>query len=253
MNKLPINKPGQMKKNATNKFLFLILLSIIYISCEEGMKQSGLKPTEKANMQNNVLAKISVENTQNFKWLNKPKTFEIENGSLKVVAEKNTDFFNNPEDGKKTATAPVFFKEMKGNFVAKALVKPDFSSMWNAVALMVYMDDDHWIKFAFENSDATGKSIVSVVTRAISDDANGVILKNQDQVWLKLVRKDNNYAMLWSINGKDFKMTRVCTMPKADMVKIGIEFQSPVGAPAAHEVHYFEIENTTVKDLRKGE
>ena len=203
--------------------------------------------------QNNMLANISVENLETFKWLNEPKSFEIQNGTLKVVAEKETDFFNNPEDNTKTSTAPVLFKEIGGDFVAKALVRPDFTSLWNAVALMVHIDNENWIKFAFENSDATGKSIVSVVTKNVSDDANGVIINDQDQVWLKLVRKDNIYSMLWSKNGKDFKMARLASMPGADTVKIGIEVQSPVGESATHEIDYFEIEKTTVKDLRKGE
>ena len=204
-------------------------------------------------MQNNLLANITSENLGSLKWLNEPNSFEIENGRLKITAEKETDFFNNPEDNNKTSTAPVLFEEIKGDFVATALVRPDFTSLWNAVALMVHIDNDNWIKFAFENSDATGKSIVSVVTKNVSDDANGVILNNQDRIWLKLVRKGNIYSMLWSENGKDFKMTRLCAMPQVDSVKIGIEAQSPVGESATHEIDYFEIARTQVKDLRKGE
>ena len=200
-----------------------------------------------------MLANITIGNLGDFKWLNEPKSFQIENGTLKVVAKKETDFFNNPEDMKKVSTAPLLFKEINGDFVAKALVRPDFTSLWNAVALMVHIDNDNWIKFAFENSDATGKSIVSVVTKNVSDDANGVILNDQDQIWLKLVRKGNIFSMLWSINGRDFKMARLSAMPKIDSVKIGIEFQSPVGESAAHRIEYFKIEKITVQDLRKGE
>ena len=200
-----------------------------------------------------MLANITIGNLGDFKWLNEPKSFQIENGTLKVVAKKETDFFNNPEDMEKVSTAPLLFKEINGDFVAKALVRPDFTSLWNAVALMVHIDNDNWIKFAFENSDATGKSIVSVVTKNVSDDANGVILNDQDQIWLKLVRKGNIFSMLWSINGRDFKMARLSAMPKIDSVKIGIEFQSPVGESAAHRIEYFKIEKITVQDLRKGE
>ncbi|MEL6719369.1 MAG: DUF1349 domain-containing protein [Bacteroidota bacterium] len=227
----------------------LIILTSFQLGCNNN---NDLQSTELASMQNNVLNQLTNEDISEFKWLNEPKTFDIKDGGLKVVAEKETDFFNNPEDKKKTATAPVLYKELTGDFVATALVKPNFSSLWNAVSLMDHIDDDNWIKFAFENSDATGKSIVSVVTKNISDDANGVIIDEQDQIWLKLIRKDNNYSMLWSKNGKDFKMARLSTLPIADSVKIGIEAQSPVGISATHEIVYFEIIQTTVKDLRKG-
>lgn len=241
-----------MHKSIKYTLPFLIILSLFQISCDNTENPSSLKDTEIENMQNNMLANITIENLGNFNWLNEPKSFQIENGTLKVLAGKETDFFNNPENNVKTSTAPLLYTEINGDFVAKALVRPDFTSLWNAVALMVHIDNDNWIKFAFENSDATGNSIVSVVTKNVSDDANGVTLKDQEQTWLKLVRKGNVYSMLWSTNGNDFKMARLSAMPKVDSVKIGIEFQSPVGESAAHQVNYFQIEKTTVNDLRKG-
>ena len=241
-----------MQKNVNYKIPFLIVFIFIQISCNDSENQPVIN-AERDHLKNNMLSNITVENLRDFKWLNQPQSFEVENGSLKIVAEKETDFFNNPEDLKKTATAPLLFKEVHGDFIASAWVRPDFTSMWNAVALMVHIDNDNWIKFAFENSDATGKSIVSVVTKNISDDANGVMLNDQDQVWLKIVRKDHIYSMLWSKNGKDFKMARLSTLAKVDTVKIGIEVQSPIGESAIHQIDYFGLEKTTVKDLRKGE
>ncbi|PRX54588.1 DUF1349 domain-containing protein [Flagellimonas meridianipacifica] len=232
---------------------FLLCFAILALNCNDPKNTSPTKMAQKGAIENNLLASVSTENLGHFKWLNEPKSFEIENGKMKVVVEKGTDFFNNPEDQKKTSTGPVFFKEIKGDFVARALVRPDFSSMWNAVALMVHIDNDNWIKFAFENSDATGPSIVSVVTKNLSDDANGAILNDQEHIWLKVVRKDNMYSMLWSKNGKDFKMARLSTLKAVDSVKIGIEFQSPVGESASHQIDNFEIDKTRVNDLRKGE
>ena len=201
----------------------------------------------------NLLSPLSKDQMEDFKWLNKPASYKIENGILTIEALKGTDFFNNPVDQKVTATAPFLYKEIKGDFEATALVKPDFSSMWNAVSLMVHIDEDNWMKFAFENSDATGKSIVTVVTKEFSDDANGVILETQEQVWLKLIRKNNVYAMHWSIDGDDFKMARLTAMNYNGSVKIGVEAQCPVGGSATHEILQFEVVEKTVEDLRKGE
>ena len=183
-------------------------------------------------------------------WLNEPESFEIVDGSLSVTVKKGTDFFNNPEDESNIATAPYIYKSMKGDFVVKALVEPDFASQWNAVAIMVHLDSLNWIKFAFENSDATGPSIVTVVTRGASDDANGVILKGQNQIWLVMARKSNIYSMHWSIDGQNFKMARLASMPVAHDVRVGIEFQSPVGNEATHLIHSFEVVNRTIENLR---
>ena len=185
-------------------------------------------------------------------WVNPPSIWNQEGQGLSVTAEKGTDFFIDPENGKSTATAPVFCKEVKGDFVALARVKPDFSAQWNACALMLLIDETNWIKLAFENSDATGAGIVSVVTREVSDDANGVILEGREDIWLKLVRKGNVYGMFWSTDGEDFYMVRIARMKEDALVKVGLEAQCPVGEGADHHWSHFSVENKTVDDLRKG-
>ena len=183
-------------------------------------------------------------------WMNPPQVYEVEKSVLTITVDKGTDFFNNPEDGTITASAPFLYKEVAGDFVAKALVQPDFSAQWNAVAVMLLIDGQNWIKFAFENSDATGPGIVTVVTKGTSDDANGVILNGEKMIWLALVRKGNIYSMHWSEDGENFKMARLTSMKVQNTVNIGIEAQSPVGELATHRVHHFEIEAKTVEDLR---
>ena len=230
--------------------LIVLLLILTMVSCNktehDTVSRSDL-------LENNLLADLSGDNLGDFEWMNKPDAFTLEEGTLTVKAAKGTDFFNNPEDKSVTATAPLLFRELDGDFVAQALVQPDFSGLWNAVSMMVYLDEMNWIKFAFENSDATGPSIVTVVTKEVSDDANGVILKETEKVWLKLVRKGNIYSMLWSADGKVYKMARLTTMPAAESVKVGIETQSPVDDAVMHTIHYFGMEEVTVEDLRKGE
>ena len=200
----------------------------------------------------NQLATISTSDLGKFTWMNSPKNYSIEDGNLIIEAPKGSDFFNNPEDGQITATAPFLFTEIKGDFLAKAQVQPDFSSQWNAVALVVYLDKNNWIKFAFENSDATGPSIVTVVTKDLSDDANGAVLEDSEAIWLKLIRKGDNYSMLWSKDDSDYKMARLTTLPDATAVKIGLEAQCPVGISASHNISYFSLEKKTVEDMRKG-
>ena len=201
----------------------------------------------------NILDDISKDQLLGLQWINEPAEYSINNGKLVVTTTKGTDFFINPEDMSNTATAPLLFHEIKGDFVAIACVSPDLTSVWNAAGLLLIINDENWIKFVFESSDATGPSIVTVSTRGISDDANGVRLPDSSKIWLKLSRKGNNYAMHWSEDGKDYKMARLSAMSPSDPVKIGLEAQCPVGENAKHTFHYFSIESKTVADLRKGE
>ena len=224
--------------------LIFVMLIILSLSCNQGRMGStaGNIPKTEFNITGEVVSELN--------WMNQPKSLTVNDGSLKITVDKGTDFFNDPGDSSVVASAPFIYKEVKGDFVVKALVQPGFSSQWNAVALMLHLDSLNWIKFAFENSDATGPGIVSVVTKGTSDDANGVILNREMRVWLAMARKGNIYSMHWSKDGTDFKMARLTSMPNQDLVKIGIEAQSPVGESVTHEVLFFEIKETTVEDIR---
>ncbi len=226
----------------TKAYCFLVVLVLtLVVSC-------GDQPAdEKATT---IPKNITEGQLSTLKWLNAPKSFQLINSTLSVTVAEGTDFFNSPEDTNVVATAPLLFRKIEGDFVAKALVEPDFSSQWNAVSLMMHADSLNWIKLAFENSDATGPSIVSVVTRDRSDDANGVILKSEPRIWLAVARKGALYALHWSQNGEEYTMARLAKMPEADTVKIGVEFQSPVGKKAKHYLHYFNIEQRSVINLR---
>ena len=208
--------------------------------------------TTAAATQGNVLLSMDNKTISPFQWLNPPPQASFEGGSLTVVASPETDFFIDPENGNSSASAPVLWRAIEGDFVATALVEPDFSDTWHAVALMVLIDDQNWIKFAFENSDATGPSIVSVVTRGVSDDANGVVLSDTQKVWLKLIRKGDVYAMHWSLDGENYRMTRVAKMATAASLKVGVEAQSPLKGGATHRIHHLSIEPKTVENVRTG-
>ncbi len=194
-----------------------------------------------------------LEEPQSFQWTNPPAEFEFQDGSLEITSVSGTDFFNNPATLEVTGTAPILYRETEGDFIATALVQPDFGDMWNASSMMVFIDNLHWIKFAFENSDATGPSIVSVVTKGTSDDANGPILKDEREILLRIIKKDHLYALHWSKDGHNFKMARLSSMPESRQVRVGLEAQCPVGREAMHKFNYFSIEKKTVGNLRSGE
>lgn len=234
------------------KTVFLISVSIlVLLSCKDQSTSHYDYSTKDLNKQENILATIHSNNMKGLKWLNMPDEYSVSDNSVSITAGPKTDYFNDPSANSVNANAPFLYKEISGDFVATALLKPDFSEMWNAMSLMLYINNRNWIKFAFENSDATGKSIVTVVTRDVSDDANGVILNEVDMVWLKLARKNDNYSMHWSIDGIDYKMARLSAMPQSDTVKIGIEAQCPVGEKASHKVLFFSVKEETLENLRK--
>ena len=232
----------------------MVCLSFLY--CQSVGEEKGPPMEERLDFSessDNYFSLSSSADRTGFQWINIPKNFGFDAEGMFIESANGTDFFNNPENGDVATSAPFYFVEHSNDFVATALVQPDFASQWNAVSLMVYSDSSHWIKFAFENSDATGKSIVSVVTREVSDDANGVQLNTEDAIWLRIIRKNDLYAMHYSTDGLQYKMARLAQLKTPPKIRIGIEAQSPVGPTVRHRIPYFSIEQKTVADLRKGE
>jgi len=206
------------------------------------------------SQKSNVFISVSETDLKEFVWIREPLAYHIVDNSLEVRSERGTNYFISPADPSSVdATGPIFCKEVFGDFVATTLVKPDFNGLWNAASLMVYIDDKNWIKLAFENSDATGKSVVTVVTKDVSDDANGVVLTDQDSVWLRIIRQGGVYGLHWSIDGKEFYKTRICKFLDRESVMVGLEAQCPVEDSGLHKFLFFSIDQETTMNVWDGE
>ena len=229
--------------NLFYKKLFFLVISVCFLNTTYGQNSMPIID-QNSNLLNRDL--------NSFKWINKPESFELKEHSLIIEAGENTDFFNNPVSKKISDNAPFFYTEVSGDFVMKTLIRPDLSKVWNACGLMVYIDGLNWIKYEFENSDATGNSIVSVITKGDSDDANGAILHNREYIWLKVVRKGNVYSMHWSTDDVKYKMTRLVSLESSSTVKVGMQAQCPADKPKKHEFLYFSLDPISVKDMRVG-
>lgn len=189
------------------------------------------------------------------KWHNKTE-MAIKGDQIAIYAPANSNYFNSPvpEYGKfpePHVDAPFIFKEMEGDFVIQAKVRPNFQSTYDAACLMVIHSDSMWVKAAFEKSDFNTNAVVSVVTNIISDDANGCNIE-ADSVWLQIARVDNNFAIHYSLDGQKYDMVRVFYLPLARTVKVGIEAQCPMGEGGYRYYSNLIIENRTIADLRAG-
>lgn len=237
------------------KYSILLMSFLTFISsCQnsESKDEQNTVFSETIDQNKNLLNRMSHDDLLEFSWFTKPENYAILDGKIEVTPKANSDYFNDPATGKITGTAPLFHRKVEGDFVMTAKVKPNFQSVWNACALMVYQDSTHWGKLCFENSDATGPSVVTVVTKETSDDSNGPIIHDQESIWLRLARKNTIYAMYWSLDGEDFKMARLFALPETKIVKVGLAFQCPDGPAARHECSFLSLEKLTLEDLRRG-
>ena len=191
----------------------------------------------------------------NWKWLNESQIIRDDN-EVVIYAPGHTDWFNNPipVEGNLSApvaNAPFFYTEVKGDFVFRAKVRPNFKYTYDACALMVIKDEQVWCKAAFEKSDFGTTAAVCVVTNGVSDDANGCNIA-QDEVWLQIVRVGDVFCTHYSLDGVKFDMVRLFHLPVEETVMVGIEAQSPAGEGGMRFYSDISLEQRTVANLRAG-
>jgi len=177
----------------------------------------------------------------NLQWRNAPVRWHVEHGSeLTIVSGKDTDWFVDPFDGSIHNTAPMLLFAPANDYVFNAKVKVGFNTKWDAGALMVWADEHHWAKLSFELSPAKQPTMVTVVTRGLSDDCNSVPISG-DTVYLQIAKSGPAYVFYFSSDGKKWEIVRVFSLGEGLKPRIGFESQSPAGQGTEvvfSEIHY---------------
>lgn len=188
---------------------------------------------------------------KNLKWLNnESRYYEIDDG-IEIYAPEHTDYFVNPVTHDVITSAPFLYQDVTGDFILRAKVSHDFLSTYDACVLLAQDNDRLWAKACFEFTDIGTHSIETVMTNEYSDDANGVIVETKE-VWLQLARKDNMFAIHYSLDGLTYYMARLTYLPMRETIKVGFEAQSPLGNGGIRRFTNILLEKKTLTDIRIG-
>jgi regulation of enolase protein 1 (concanavalin A-like superfamily) len=189
---------------------------------------------------------------QPLRWKNAPVSSNTEDNVLTITAGKSTDWLIAPSDLKATASAPILLFQPAKQFVLSARLRVEFGKQWDAGTLMVFAGDDTWAKLAFEMSVYGEPTIVSVVTRGVSDDCNSTIITGST-VYLQIAKVERALGFYYSTNGRSWRLVRTFTLGETLPLFAGFSVQSPIGEGASavfSEIHYSP---KAVKDIFKGE
>jgi uncharacterized protein len=177
----------------------------------------------------------------NLEWRVAPVNWHVEHGSeLTILSGKQTDWFVDPFDGTIHNTAPMLLFVPTNDYVFNAKVKVGFKAKWDAGALMVWADEHHWAKLSFELSPAKQPTLVTVVTRGLSDDCHSVPISG-NTVYLQIAKSGSAYVFYFSSDGKHWQVLRVFNLGDDLKPRVGFESQSPAGAGTKvvfSKVHY---------------
>jgi len=185
-------------------------------------------------------------------WSHAPERWEpLPSGGIRVFVPGKTDYFQDPAGSIQKDDAPYLWLSVQGNFVARAHVRPEHITNYDAAALMVRQDALHWAKICYESTDIGTTAAVSVVTNDVSDDANGADLTASD-LWLQIVRHGDVFGLHYALDSRSWRMVRLFRLPLPSQIQVGLVGQCPIGPGTTVDFLSFTVESRTVKDLRAG-
>jgi len=152
-------------------------------------------------------------------------TASMRDGVLRITPVPHTNLFHSPDDGFVVVNAPMVVFAPEGDFIFKAKVSAQLVNVYDVAALVAYADDKHWAKLCFENSALHEATVVTVVTRERSDDANSENVASPF-VYLAISRKGNEYSMHFSRDGKQWRLVRHFQLPSELKLRIGFAAHS---------------------------
>jgi uncharacterized protein len=173
---------------------------------------------------------------------------------LTVRAAGHTDMFHDPAGTDRTVNAPrLLGLPPDGDFQLSARLSVQFGQTYDAGALLIWAGETHWAKLCFEYSPQGEGMAVSVITRDVSDDANGFTVPTGQSLWLRISRLGPAWAFHAHAEGQPWSFVRHFALGGPVPVTVGFEAQSPLGEGCTVTFDEITFSGTSLADLRSGD
>lgn len=195
-----------------------------------------------------------------WEWVGRPRDVEHldEPGGprrlsgITIATGPQTDRFCDPRARTVVANAPIALLPLRRiPFTAEACAAAELAATFDAAALYVWYDEDHWIKFALERSTDGVPTIVTVRTDGWSDDCNHSTVTEQP-LWLRVSLDASSVSFHASTDASTWQLIRLCPHPGDGEPRVGFSAQSPTGQGMVATFSNVEVRPGAVADVRDG-
>ncbi|OLQ94290.1 hypothetical protein BIY21_00380 [Vibrio ponticus] len=185
-----------------------------------------------------------------FKWLNPPKHYQLDENGITIRPFAQTDFIRS-YNSTVVDNASFYFTQVEGDFCLQAEVHCLLVGKYDAGALMIRSDEEHWAKLCIERCADDGISIVSVVTNTWSDDTNNECLASA-HCHLRVIRQGDLIAFHYSLDGKVWRFVRKFPINWRETLQVGVAAQAPFVDGAEIEFSHIQLGSNTISNFRDG-
>ena len=185
-------------------------------------------------------------------WHNQPEHWQFSpDGKLTITASAKTDWFIDPQGAVEVRNAPAFLFPTAGPCLLSAQVSVNHVAMYDAGVLLVYESPQAWAKLCLELSPQGRPTVVSVVTKGISDDCNAFPVTGS--IYMRLSKLEKAYAFHVSENGAEWDLIRYFRLEDHANTQMGFLAQSPTGNGCTASFADIRFEERLLADIRSGE
>lgn len=142
-------------------------------------------------------------------WLFPPRLFSITAGSVTIVTDPDTDFWQRSYYGFRHDNAPAYLFENSDNFSLTACASFDYKATYDQCGLIVYLDSDNWFKASIEYENAAFSRLGSVVTNNGYSDWATTDIASTSVMWYRLSRRGPDFLIESSPDGTSFRQMRI--------------------------------------------
>ena len=164
-------------------------------------------------------------NTSELKWTRAPKEYNITQDKVEMITEPHTDLWQRTYYHFRNDNAPVLQMETDEKYFS-FVVKTEFDTKvrYDQSGIVMYLDSENWLKASMEYENEQIQRLGSVVTNnGYSDWSSVDVDASIKSVWFRLSRRDDDFCIENSTDGKNFKQMRICHMFNVkDKIKFGI-------------------------------
>jgi regulation of enolase protein 1 (concanavalin A-like superfamily) len=166
-------------------------------------------------------------------WLGQRGDAAVAGDRITLSAGPGTDWFHDPDGTGRLTSAPVLRFAAVEDCQVSAQVTVEFESTFDAGVMFVHQRNHDYAKLCFERSPQGDNTMVSVVTRGVSDDANGPAVEG-NTVWVRVSKYRDAIAFHWSSNAQTWHLLRFFQLRTPGLTtSIGFSTQSPTGPGCA--------------------
>ena len=155
----------------------------------------------------------------------------IDPEQIEITTQPHTDLWQRTYYHFRNDNAPVLQMETEEPYFSFT-VKTEFQDShhrFDQCGVVMYLDSENWLKGSVEYETESFQHLGSVVTnKGYSDWATTVIDASVKSIWYRLSRREDDFCIECSFDGKEFQQMRICHMWEAKKkISFGIYACSP--------------------------